>query len=164
MFDLNVLCVGQKKPTVNISGNYNIYVNNENKDYKKRKKHYYQIAPFMNFVDGIWYELACTKDELAGTVLCNYIENSKGIYPYWVKSDAVKNDLRPLYIEDKYFQSFKAILYYLIEQSPINTIMFFCRYQSEDKEVTCGTISTEEFFALLNEKEILTNICYIISN
>ena len=163
MFDLNILCVGQKTSTTNIPKNINIWINNTNTDYKKRKKHYYQIAPIMNYIDGIWYELLCSKDEISGTNICSYTANN-GTYPYWISSEEVKNDLRTLVIDEEYLDSFKEILRFLLEKSPINTIFLFCRFQSNEAEIMCGTLSLDDFIYLLSQDKILTNICYSISN
>ena len=138
MFDLNILCVGQKIPTVNISENTNISADVANADFKNKEKRYYCIAPFMNYVDGIWYELLCSKDEIAGTSICDYIDNNE-TYPYWVNSTQIKCDLRTLVINMEYLSSFKKILRFLVDESPIKTILLFCRYQSNEAEVICGT-------------------------
>jgi hypothetical protein len=36
----------------------------------------------MNFIDGIWYNLHCHKDEIAGTNICDHVENNV-IYPWF---------------------------------------------------------------------------------
>ena len=117
----------------------------------------------MNYIDGIWYELLCSEDEIAGTNICDYIDNS-GIYPYWICSAEIKEDLKVLVINDSYLDSFIEILKYLVGKSPINTIFLFFRFQSDDAEVVCGTLSLENFKSLLEQKRILTNVCYSISS
>ena len=110
----------------------------------------------MNFIDGIWYDLRCNENEIAGTNMCRYADNIKRTYPYWINSDNIKQDLRPLIIRDEYFESLRAIMQWLIGESPIKTLMLFCRYQSEDTEIICGSIRLDEFFDFLQKGEILT--------
>ena len=163
MFDLNILCIGQKTPTVSIPGNKKIWIGNSNDDYTKKGKNYFQIAPVMDFLDGIWYSLLRSEDEIGGTVICDYADNT-GIYPYWVYDKEVKEDLRPLIIEKEYFDSFFKIINFLLKCSPIKRIALLCRYQSKDEEVICGTLSLSNFKSLLIDKMIMTNVCYFISN
>ena len=161
MFDLNILCVGQTVPTTIIPDNSNIWITYSNDDFRIMQKRYIEIDPLMNYIDGIWYELYRTSDEYAGTCICDYSDNS-GVYPYWVLSESVQEDLRPMIIDSVYYDSFIAILKYLLKQSPIKTIFLSCRYQSEDKEIICGTLCLDDFINFLQNKKILTNICYSI--
>ena len=163
MFDLNILCIGQKTPVIHIPHNTNIWVNNINSNYRKRKKRYFQIAPVMNYMDGIWYELLRSEDEIAGTSICDYTTNGR-TYPYWISSAEIKDDLCALVIDEEFFESFRAILKFMTEQSPINTIFFFCRFQSNDCETICGTLTCDDFISLLKQRKILTNVCYSIRN
>jgi len=163
MFDLNILCVGQENPTINIPGNKNIWIHNTNDDWKQKVKYYYQIAPLMSYIDGIWYELLCSEDEIGGTIICDYAKNI-GKYPYWVFSRKIRNNLDALLINDEYYESFREIIIYLIGQSPLRRVILFCRYQSSDEEVFCGTLRIENFFKLLDARKILTNVCYSITD
>ena len=164
MFDLNILCVGQKTPTITIPNNNSIRIESKNISYKKRKKYYYQIAPLMNYIDGTWYELLCSEYEIAGTNICDYAVNSSGTYPYWISSAEIKDDLRTLIINKEYRDSLFEIIKFLVKKSPIHTIILFCRYQSNDAEVMCGTLSIDDFISLLDQRKILTNVCYSISD
>ncbi|MEA4833305.1 hypothetical protein SDC9_106483 [bioreactor metagenome] len=163
MFDLNILFVGQRDPTVNIPGNRNIWIVNTNENYKKKKKYYYKIAPTMNYLDGIWYSLLCSEDELGGTVICDYADNT-GIYPYWVSAKEIQDDLHELIIQDDYLESFLEIIKYLLKCSPIQRIALLCRYQSHDEVVICGALSLSNFISLLSQKKIMTNTCYFIKS
>ena len=163
MFDLNILCVGQRTPTQRIPQNKNIWINNVNNSFNKRKKRYYAIAPLMNYIDGIWYGLHCSEDEIAGTNICDYVENSD-IYPYWINAEEIKMDLTALVINEEYLNSLIEILRFLIKKSPIHTVILFSRYQSNEAEVMCGTLSIEDFVSLLNQRKILNNVCYSISS
>jgi len=162
MFDLNILCIGQRTPNIDIPNNKNIWIGNANNNNKKRKKRYFQIDPIMNYLDGIWYDLRCSEDEIAGTMICDYAVNSIGTYPYWITSAAIQNDLTILIINEEYLESFKEIMKFMIQKSPINMIMVSSRYQSNDQEVICGTITYDEFILLLEQRKILTNVCYAI--
>ena len=161
MFDLNVFCIGQKEPTTQIPNIDDIFIENINEKWNQEQKCYHSIATIFNFINGFWYSLSKDPEEIAGTAICDYVVG-ENIYPYWVEDSEVIKDLNTLIIKHEYLQSFIAILMHLIDASPIRKIMVFCRYQSSDTEVLCGTINVNEFFKLLSKGEILTNICYFI--
>lgn len=163
MFDLNILCVGQKHPDRTVLGNKNIYLEVLNSNYRSKNKFSSQIAPIMNYLDGIWYMLRCSKDEIGGTRICDYIRSAP-VHPYWIESEEIKADQGALVIVPEYYESLKAIVEYLVTKSPIETIIFFCRFQSNEQETFCGTLKPSELFDLLNQKKILTNVCYVVGN
>jgi hypothetical protein len=164
MFDLNVLCIGQKQPTLEIEGNENIWIEAKNDDPTKKPKNqfYGAIAPVMNYLDGFWYNLYLNESEIAGTHLCDYIKD-EGDAPFWVQPNA-KISYNTLIIQKENLSSFRAIIKSLIRQSPIRTVMVFCRYQTHDREVILGTFTTELFFEYLAQGKILTNVCYVVSD
>ena len=84
-------------------------------------------------------------------------------YPYWVCDEKVRHcDLIPLVIFDEYLDEFKSLIRYLTGKSPIGKMMFLARLQAYNPEIICGTISVDDFFALLSKKKILFNTCYIL--
>lgn len=50
----------------------------------------------------------------------------------------------------------------MIQQSPIKMIMFLAKYQGGNDEIINGIITFDDFILLLNNNNIMFNICYII--
>ena len=94
MFDMNILCIGQEQPTLEIEGNENIWIETGNDDPMKKPKFYGAIAPVMSYLDGFWYNLYLYEGEIGVTNLCDYIRDA-GDAPFWVHVDtaAVLNPL-----------------------------------------------------------------------
>ncbi|WP_019418912.1 hypothetical protein [Paenibacillus sp. OSY-SE] len=81
--------------------------------------------------------------------------------PYWINDEDIKYHLTPLIIKKDFEEDVKKIISYLIEQSPIKTVMLLARYQSEDREIICGVMSPDEFWTLLEEGKVLFNTCFV---
>jgi len=58
----------------------------------------------------------------------------------------------------------KKILKYLIEQSPIKTLMILLLYEKGPIEIIQGPIKFDEYFELLRGKKIPFNVCTIVTD
>jgi hypothetical protein len=163
-FDLEILVVKQKE-VYNLDFQSKIIIRNEKEHGPLR---YMDIWKFASNSEGIWYSLG--QDGEIG--FCAYYicsgDFDKDVQeiniPYWINDDDVKDNLTPLIIKHEVRVDFERILKGLMESSPVKTIMVISRYQSEHKEIICGTLSLIEYLSLLDEGKILFNVCYIISN
>jgi hypothetical protein len=161
-FDLNILVVKQSNKT-NPPFSSAITILNEIDD--SDGKRYHSIFPFMTQTEGIWYSLVKEDDGVVYASFCysNFDQKeSEKTQPYWVIEDNVKSGLTPLLIKKEFEEEFKKIITFLMDQSPIKTIMLLPRYQGSDEEVICGVLSLDDFWLLLNEQKILFNTSYII--
>jgi len=163
-YDLKLLVVKQEK-LYHTDFQSSIAVKNEIEDDFCR---YREIWPFMTGTDGIWYSMVKENDGLFNAFpICDsdFEKEEKDIeMPYWIDDEDVKYDLTPLIIRKEYRGDFEKIVKNLIDTSSVRTIMILASYQSNNKEIICGTISFNEYLKLLDERKILFNICYIISN
>ncbi len=163
MFDLNILCIKQKK--AKIINNLNIYVEAVNKNDKQINKRYWEIWRFMDLTDGIWYDVLKEENENAGTSVCDIYDDIAQEVPYWIANrEDIKSDLFPFYFKQEYIQSIKLLMSELLKESPVKTIYLLCRCQSHEREIISGSLSMEEFFTLMESKKIYANICYIITD
>lgn len=124
--------------------------------------------PFMTMQKGIWYSFIKDMDNIpmASYGMCDAnfdLPDESRILPYWVSNRDTLYDLRPLVIYDKYYDDFKKVLLFIKEQSPIGRLMFLAQMQGTYEEVICGSISMDSFWEMLNNNQILFNVCYIIS-
>lgn len=160
-YDLNILVLEQESPS-KLPFISPIELINE----LEEKLRYYTWE-YMKVVKGIWYYLAVYDPEMEMSwsfPICNSdfdMEDSSKM-PCWIKDENIQHVLTPLIIYDEYIVDFKKIIKYMISQSPIKKIMFLARYQWGDKEVICGVLSYSEFISMLENKEILFNVSYII--
>lgn len=127
---------------------------------------YKEIWPFMTGTDGVWYSMVKESNGLLDAyTICDsdFEKDERDIdMPYWIEDEDVKYDLTPLIIRQEYREDFEKIVRNLINTSKTKTIMILASYQSNNKEIVCGTISFTEYLKLLDEGKILFNICYII--
>ncbi|MGG4397451.1 hypothetical protein ABEX25_24430 [Paenibacillus thiaminolyticus] len=161
-FDFNVLVVNQRKKTI-FPFSSSISILNEIDD--EDGKRYHTIYPFMTQTSGIWYSLIKEDDGVVYASFCDsdfeHVQDDAAL-PYWIKDEDIKYHLTPLFIKKDFEEEVKKIISYLIEQSPIKTVMLLARYQSDDREIICGVMSPDEFWTLLGEGKVLFNTCYII--
>lgn len=121
--------------------------------------------PFMSSSKGVWYTVGIEEDGLysALPILESDFETvDDSDLPYWVKDEEVKSNLTTMRIVDIYEEKLFDLMSYLIEQSPLKTIMLMSRYQGGDKEIVCGVFSLNEFIDLHAQGKVLFNVCYII--
>lgn len=164
-FDLEILVKKQKKPS-KLPFPSSIELRNEIEH--EETKRYYKIWPNMTNEEGIWYSLVKEHNDLLNAFLIccpDYEIDEENIqYPYWIEDEEIKYYLTPLVINEEYKTEFKAIINFLLEQSPAKTIMLLAGYQGGEKEIICGTLSVDEFFILLENRKILFNVCYVITS
>ena len=161
-YDFNILVLNQKKPSI-FPDKASIEVRNEIESPGAGR--YHTIWPYMTQAKGIWYSLAIEYCERHTAYFCHSdfeADKNNLFIPPWIDDEDVIDGLSPLLIKDEYSNDFEKIVKYLIGQSPIKTIMLLARYQSEDREIICGTFSFNEFKTLLYNEKILFNVCYII--
>ncbi len=82
MFDLIVLCVGQKTHTDSIPQNTNIYITTEER--------YFAYWKFMTQEQGCWYNLYANADEFVGTRICVHLEAEPVMELPWLDKQAQK--------------------------------------------------------------------------
>jgi len=163
-YDINVLVLGIKENIVMPGTKLSII---ESEYASNSGGRYGEMYPFMTMQEGTWVQLLNPAHTYSGAFgLCDgdfEYPKERIKYPYWVtETDVRKHDLVPLIIFDQYMDEFNSIIHYLINKSPIGKIMFLSKLQAYNPEIVCGTITTDNFFKLLANREILFNICYIL--
>jgi hypothetical protein len=154
MYDLIMVSIKQEAPSLPIPNNANIYLEIDQR--------YWGIWKFMTSADGVWYNLRTDADELGGTKICEHLSWDCGIKLEWVDEEALEC-VTPYSISPAFFDSYAAILRYLVEQSPVKTVYTLARYQSLDKGIVLGSFIVDEFLDLMKSEKVHANICYIIS-
>lgn len=163
-YDLNILVQNQERPSKLPFQTLIELLNEKNDEIAKR---YHSIWRYMTQSRGIWYSLVKENNGISNAFsICDsdFEADEKSIkIPYWITDDSIKYNLTPLVVYEEYKRDFERIIEFLIEQSPNRTIMFLARYQGGEHEIVCGILNYKEFLNLLNERKILFNVCYIIS-
>ena len=171
-YDLNILCMNQKKPTKVLPNNINIIAEIKNNKDDDNPKYYAYDYYFMNNIRGFWYYLMAEPDEISSFALCDMnlavdSKNVKKMFPYWCKKRGnAKADLEVFNLRQTYKQDVLETMKIFIKESPVKTILFHSRYQSGgeygEPEFIYGSLNFSQFVDLLEENKILFNICYII--
>lgn len=157
LFDLVVFCVGQNEHTKDIPKNTNIYVTTEER--------YCKYWNFITYEKGCWYNLYTSKNEFAGTNICQHLGDKPlmQIPGFVVKDDTRFECLTPYTISEEYQKSFEAIITHLLLQSPNKKIYVLARYQSSEAEIVMGTYKINTFLNLMKKESVYANVCYIIT-
>ena len=161
-YDLNVLVLNQENASV-LPFASEIQIVDEFQEILRYK----EIWKYMTETRGVWYLLGIEEGGWFNAMSIidadfNACLESRQM-PYWVSDEDVKSNLNPLIAQEKYRHDFEKILSFLIQESPSKSIMFLARYQGGETEIICGVMKYLEFKKLLDERKILFNVCYIIS-
>ncbi|RUT46077.1 hypothetical protein EJP82_13175 [Paenibacillus anaericanus] len=163
-FDLEVVIVNQEDP-VQIPFKSSIEVMNERDNQDIRR--FSTTWKFMSQTKGIWYSLVKDDEGIKNAfLLCDsdFERDAQHIpVPFWIENEDVIYNLTPLIIRPEFKMDFEKILSFFVEQSPSKTIMFLARYQGGDCELIQGNLSIRDFINQINLKNILFNICYLIT-
>lgn len=162
-YEINIIAVNQKKE-VELPFYSTIVLQNENNNSEVNR--YEEIWPYFSNTTGVLYSLVKEINDgfYSSFPLCDSDFDMKvpeRLLPNWI-NDEIKYNLTPLIIKDYMYNDFIKIIDYLLSCSPNRTIMFQSRYQGGDYEVILGVLKLEAFLDMLNKKEILFNVCYII--
>lgn len=162
-YDIEIIAVNQ---TVPVYADFLTELSLFNEVDDKNTMRYWGIWPFFSNTHGILYSLAAKyKDDIYFSFLiCDgdfEAEVPERLFPSWLSQDEKKN-LTPLIIYPEYYEEFVKVIHFLIEKAPQKRIMFHTRYECESIEVVLGVIKESQFFDMLDKKEILFNVCYIV--
>ncbi|AZS14409.1 hypothetical protein [Paenibacillus lutimineralis] len=163
-FDLEVLVVNQAVP-LHLPFQSRIELLNEQDDRGvQRFKDKWKV---MSHAKGVWYSLVKDDEGIQNAYLLCDSDFESSIdevpVPFWVNNEDVLYNLTPLIIRPEFRDDFEKVLRYLLENSPIGTLMFLARYQGGDYELIQGTLTIEEFVEQLDKKNILFNVCYVLA-
>lgn len=159
-YDLNVLIIGQDKPSL-ITLNSSIEIINE----REQTLRYHDTWLYMKKTRGIWYCLGKYDDGIfnALPILEADFEadSNKLPIPDWI-DDELKSNYKPMIVVKEYKEELFKIIKFMIEQSPIKTIMLLSRFQCYDQEIIYGVLNVNKFIELCCDGKILFNVCYLI--
>lgn len=153
MIDLILYCIGQTEPSSDFPNN-NIYVETEER--------YIDIWKYITVTQGIWYNLLTYENEIGGTGICEHLGYDPTLILPGISMDVCEN-LTTYKINIDYRVSFRSIVEHLLNSSLVGMIYVLARYQSPDKEIVLGTYKLKSFFSLMEQNNIFSNVCYIIS-
>ena len=161
-YEIYVIVIKQKEP-VHIANLSKILLQNEIENIGVKR--YAEIWPIFSNTPGILYSLVTEINENYFSAL-KICDSDFDIIPEeacfkWISED-IKENLTPFIVDNKFYDEFVDIIYYLLESAPQKKILFQTRYQGGDEEVVLGVVKMKRFLDMLSQKQILFNICYII--
>jgi len=162
-YDLNILCVNQSIAT-SLPFASSIELRSEFESSACGR--YNSIWCFMSSLNGVWYTLGREEDGWfnAMSIIDADFEKvlERNTVPLWILDDDILSNLSPIIMCNEYRKDFEKIVYFLIQQSAIKTVLFLARYQGGETEIIEGVLQYEVFVRLLRQSQILFNVCYII--
>lgn len=161
-YSLELLVVGQDKPS---DFPFKTPLKLEWENGNAGKLRLAKLCPIMNSVHGIWYNLLLKDVVYFGNTNLLYETDfdrviSGELYP-WL-DDRVKEKFTPFGIKKEYFQDVKTAIGYLINQSPVRSIMMLPLYEKIRTEVIQGPIPYDKYFEMVLRQEIPFNVCTIL--
>ena len=164
-FEINLIAVDQQRPIHLNSGNRVLLHNEIEHDEVNR---YAEIWPFFSNTKGILYSLVeeVNEEYYSSFTLCDsdfQVSRSEKAVPIWISKEA-KENLTPFIIKDDLYEEIMNVIKYVLECSPHKRILFQTRYQGGDSEIILGIIKFNKFKELLEQKQVLFNVCYIIES
>ena len=120
--------------------------------------------PFAAKMQGEWFELV--KDGTPGILgsfdICDFDFEHGERELFWRQSAKDHHSL--LFKSAELFEDFRRIMKQLQKLSPSGMLVFLARLQGEERNDVCGVITLGEFMALIPEKRVYSNLCYIIED
>lgn len=172
-YDLNILCVMQKRRTEQLPFPAIFEFDVEHRSKNSYPKYYNNNWHFMNSCSGFWYYLF-PKDEAIREQDCGCGEfceiqcvdkpaPTNHCFPDEL-AEHIRNRLNAsIWIKKKYRRDFEKTIDYFLSASPVNMIIFLPRWQFDDEQdIVHGVITRYQFFAMMKNKQIRLNMCYII--
>ncbi len=122
-----------------------------------------EAYPFAAKISGEWFELVkYDTDKLLGSFdVCDF-DFDRETELFWRRESADHFSL--FFRSEELSGDFRRIMKHLQKLSPTGMLIFLARLQGEERNDICGVLTLEEFFALIPEKRIYSNVCYIIQN
>lgn len=165
-FDLNILCVEQAKP-ISLPQDIRILAEPQNVNPNDYPKYYYKYCACMSAMSGIWYYLKSDAEQFSSYELCDIrrdLNNTNSIKELYPLRFVEEDDIGILCLKKPYELDILRTIKHFVGMSPIKTIAFHSRYQTneEEPELIFGVFSLEVFVELLLKNKILFNTCYII--
>ena len=161
-YSLELLVIGQDKPS---DFPFKTPLKLEWENGNAGKLRLGKLCPIMNSVHGIWYNLLLKDRVYFENTNLLYetdfdLEISEKLYP-WLDSET-KEYFTPFGIKKEYFQDVKTALGYLMNQSPVRSIMVLPLYEKIRIEVIQGPIPFDKYFEMFFQQEIPFNVCTIV--
>lgn len=125
-----------------------------------------QTYPFAARMSGEWFELQkdSTPDILGSFDVCDFDFESGDNELFW-RSDGRESDHYSLFFRtDELFEDFRLIMKQLRRLSPSAMMIFLARLEGEERNNICGVLTLDEFIALIPQKRVYSNVCYIIQD
>ncbi|MBR1832727.1 MAG: hypothetical protein IJ784_09885 [Ruminiclostridium sp.] len=117
-------------------------------------------------ITGEWFELVKEgSPKILGSFdVCDFDFDGGEHEPSWRTGKAAEGHYSLVFRSEELFSDFRLVMRQLRNMSPSKTLIFLARLQDNEQNDVCGVLTLDEFLALIPEKRIYSNICYIIQN
>ena len=163
-YEINILVVNQTQP-VHLPFEPSFVLVNEIEH--EGCGRYFSSWPFYSCMHGVQYSLIEDEESifLGAFPLCevDFDYTFANPCPEWIPEEYAEQNFHPLIIKPSVYPDFIRVLKFLLESSPNGFLLFQTRYQGAERDTVFGTISLDDFIAMLDRREVMFNTCYIIA-
>ena len=120
--------------------------------------------PFAATMRGEWFTLKRdgAHDISGASDICELDFEHGGRELFWRQNSVEHYSL--LFGSAELFEDFKRIMKQLRKLSPSGMLIFLAGVQGKERGDICGVITLDEFIALIPEKRVYSNVCYMIQD
>ena len=132
-------------------------------DFEQDFVQHYTFAAKMR---GEWFELKKdgAADILDTAEICELDREHGGHELFWRQENPDTGHYSLLIRSEELFDDLRLIMKQLRKLSPSATLVFLARMRDHEKNDVCGVLTLDEFMALIPEKKVYSNLCYIIED
>ncbi len=121
---------------------------------------------FAGRLKGTWFELVRKGSlEILGSYdLCDFDFSNQEYRLFWRLTKKETDHYSLSFKSETIWDNFKYIISSIQDLSPYNMVIFLPRLQGSEMNDICGVITLREFFGLIKQGKVYSNLCYIIQN
>ena len=122
--------------------------------------------PFASRISGEWFELIKEgSPKIFGSFdVCDFDFDSGEHELSWRTGAAAVGHYSLMFRSEELFSDFRLVMKQLRNMSPTKMLIFLPRLDGNEQNDICGVLTLDDFMALIPQKRIYSNICYIIQN
>ena len=120
--------------------------------------------PYAGKIKGTWFELEKKGAlEILGSFdLCDFNFSDQEYKLFWRLTKKETDHYSLSFKSDVIWENFKNIIRDIQDLSPYKMVVFLPRLEGSEMNDICGVITLREFFGLIKQGRVYSNLCYII--
>ena len=122
--------------------------------------------PFVSKIGGEWFGLIKegSPKNTGSFDVCDFDFGGEEHELSWRTGASAVGHYSLLFRSEELFSDFRLVMKQLRNMSPTKMLIFLPRLDGNEQNDICGVLTLDDFMALIPQKRIYSNICYIIQN